>query len=204
TSSFEGTGVRGVATATTGVTYGMFGGVYSTTDDARGAYGRSYGTTGLTYGVYGRSDSNEGIGVYGIAGTTNGISYGVYGVGNVTNGCGVYGEGNTGGKFVSTATANVGVRGYGDGAGGYFEDPGSTGYAYIGSSTYKVAGNGTVNFVQNHPSETNRVIVYACPEGDEVATYTRGTARLSSARRGSLWGRPSSGSQTRNWDSRPM
>jgi hypothetical protein len=33
--------------------------------------------------------------------------------------------------------------------------------------------------VQNHPISSDRVIVYAAPEGDEVATYTRGRARLS-------------------------
>jgi hypothetical protein len=35
-----------------------------------------------------------------------------------------------------------------------------------------------VNFVQNHPLDGTKVIVYAAPEGDEVATYTRGSARL--------------------------
>jgi len=39
-------------------------------------------------------------------------------------------------------------------------------------------GSGTVSFVQNHPYDPSSVIVYAAPEGDEVATYTRGTARL--------------------------
>jgi hypothetical protein len=35
-----------------------------------------------------------------------------------------------------------------------------------------------VSFVQNHPEEAGNVIVYTAPEGDEVATYTRGSARL--------------------------
>jgi hypothetical protein len=37
-----------------------------------------------------------------------------------------------------------------------------------------------MSFVQNHPQRKDRVIVYAAPEGDEVATYTRGTAKLVS------------------------
>lgn len=45
-------------------------------------------------------------------------------------------------------------------------------------STYKIEGTGTVSFVQNHPEDPSSVIVYAAPEGDEVATYTRGTARM--------------------------
>jgi hypothetical protein len=35
-----------------------------------------------------------------------------------------------------------------------------------------------MSFVQNHPYDESRVIVYTAPEGDEVATYTRGSARL--------------------------
>ncbi|MBN1424407.1 hypothetical protein JXA88_07615, partial [Candidatus Fermentibacteria bacterium] len=44
--------------------------------------------------------------------------------------------------------------------------------------SYKILGSGSVDFVQNHPYNGDEVIVYAAPEGDEVATYTRGTARL--------------------------
>ncbi len=36
-----------------------------------------------------------------------------------------------------------------------------------------------VSFVQNHPYDSSKVIVYTAPEGDEVAVYTRGTARLT-------------------------
>jgi hypothetical protein len=41
-------------------------------------------------------------------------------------------------------------------------------------------GNGTKNFVQNHPYDATKSVTYACLEGDEVGTYTRGTARLVS------------------------
>jgi hypothetical protein len=47
-----------------------------------------------------------------------------------------------------------------------------------GYGAYKVVGSGTVSFAQNHPTDNTKMIVYAAPEGDEVATYTRGSARL--------------------------
>ena len=77
-----------------------------------------------------------------------------------------------------TGPEYLGVRAYGSTAGGYFKDYEGSGYAYIGYDTAKVQGTGANNFVQNHPVEKDKVIVYSSPEGDEVATYTRGTSRL--------------------------
>jgi len=71
-----------------------------------------------------------------------------------------------------------GISAYGNAGGGYFQDLNGSGYCYTGDGVYKTHGNGTNSFVQNHPEDMGRVIVYAAPEGDEVATYTRGTARL--------------------------
>jgi hypothetical protein len=94
-----------------------------------------------------------------------------------------YGYG-LGGRFKSTYSYagvgnwNAGVVGYGSWAGGDFSDMNSSSYGEVGYDTYKIFGNGSVDFVQNHPYEKDRVIVYAAPEGDETATYTRGTARL--------------------------
>jgi hypothetical protein len=42
-----------------------------------------------------------------------------------------------------------------------------------------IQGNGAKNFVQNHPYDPTKTIAYASLEGDEVGTYTRGTARLA-------------------------
>jgi hypothetical protein len=100
---------------------------------------------------------------------------------------GITAYGNTaGGSFTDldgsgygfVGLGDEGVVGYGNAAGGYFGDRDSSGDAYVGYSTYKIYGSGTVSFVQNHPADPGAVIVYAAPEGDEVATYTRGTARL--------------------------
>lgn len=72
-----------------------------------------------------------------------------------------------------------GIVGVGVDQGGRFEDSTSGSEARVGHDTYKISGWGSVSFVQNHPYDPASVIVYAAPEGDEVATYTRGTARLS-------------------------
>jgi hypothetical protein len=102
-------------------------------------------------------------------------------------GTGVDGYGNPGGHFHSnwgwTGEANLGylddgVHGYGNYTGGYFADTNSSAWVFVGYSTYKVWGSGSVSFAQNHPYDKGKVIVYAAPEGDEVAVYTRGTARL--------------------------
>lgn len=91
---------------------------------------------------------------------------------------GVAAYGDDGGYFHALDDQGVGVVGFGHHGGGYFEDLGSGNYTRAGYDTYKVAGTGTVNFIQNHPERPGQVIVYAAPEGDEVAVYTRGTARL--------------------------
>jgi hypothetical protein len=90
---------------------------------------------------------------------------------------GTFDDSNSSGH-AEIAKADRGIEAIGNEMGGYFEDIDDANYAQVGYSTYKIWGNGTVNFVQNHPQEADKVIVYTAPEGDEVATYTRGSARL--------------------------
>ncbi|MEX1311587.1 MAG: hypothetical protein AB1Z65_14270 [Candidatus Sulfomarinibacteraceae bacterium] len=106
---------------------------------------------------------------------------------NGLGGYGVWAGGSTdAGWFQATdgtgevwlGTDHRGVYAVGTNYGGFFDDTDTTSNAKVGYSTYKIQGTGAVSFVQNHPEEADRVIVYASPEGDEVATYTRGTARL--------------------------
>jgi hypothetical protein len=85
-------------------------------------------------------------------------------------------DGQSGRSWVGTE--DYGIKGFGDFAGGNFEDTNSSSYGRVGYDTYKIYGTGAVSFVQNHPYDPSSVIVYAAPEGDEVATYTRGAARL--------------------------
>lgn len=78
----------------------------------------------------------------------------------------------------SVANGDDGTNAAGAHTGGHFVDTDSSGSANVGQSTYKILGAGSQSFVQNHPYDSNAVIVYAAPEGDEVATCSRGTARL--------------------------
>ncbi|HJQ99306.1 MAG TPA: hypothetical protein VJ826_13415 [Candidatus Polarisedimenticolaceae bacterium] len=66
----------------------------------------------------------------------------------------------------------------GSGGGGFFKDMVTGNFAAVGQNVSKILGTGSVSFVQNHPYEKDKVIVYTAPEGDEAAVYTRGTARL--------------------------
>jgi hypothetical protein len=59
------------------------------------------------------------------------------------------------------------------------EDLTSGTYGVLGWHATSTTGNGMKSFVQNHPYDPGQVIVYASLEGDEVGTYTRGTARLA-------------------------
>jgi hypothetical protein len=75
---------------------------------------------------------------------------------------------------------NRGIWGKGYFAGGTFSHPNDiTFWADVSTPTKKIQGTGTVSFVQNHPYEKDKVVVYAAPEGDEVAVYTRGSGRLT-------------------------
>jgi hypothetical protein len=110
------TGTVGIATATSGTAYGVYGqsksssgyGIYGSSSDTgvgvRGEGGIGvHGSSIYAYGVYGTSTS--GYGVYGY--TTSG-GYGLYG--ETSSGTGVYGQGSTGVRgYSSTGT---GVRGY--------------------------------------------------------------------------------------------
>jgi hypothetical protein len=136
------------------------------------------------------------------------VGYGEYGIQGYGNGAGAYfkalgatgfawvGEGNfginafgsdRGGHFAQTnggtgaadvAWSDRGIQAIGSDVGGYFGDSNSSAFGMVGYGTYKIYGNGAMSFVQNHPHDKGRVIVYTAPEGDETATYTRGTGQL--------------------------
>lgn len=85
----------------------------------------------------------------------------------------------TGTGYARLGYYDYGIMAYGSTMGGMFLDTFGGDYVYVGYDVYKVYGNGTAGFVQNHPFDKDKVIAYASPEGDEVATYTRGTAKLA-------------------------
>ncbi|UCB52185.1 MAG: hypothetical protein JSV10_09395 [Candidatus Zixiibacteriota bacterium] len=75
--------------------------------------------------------------------------------------------------------SSLGIWAEGAYAGGSFRDTESGNFCHAGYSSYKTYGVGSNDFVQNHPYSKDQVITYAGLEGDEVATYTRGHARLT-------------------------
>ncbi|UCD99143.1 MAG: hypothetical protein JSV42_00005 [Chloroflexota bacterium] len=94
-----------------------------------------------------------------------------------TDASGVYIDNAGWGLYVNNASS-YGVSARGVTAGGYFQDSNSGTYAYVGYGGYGVYSNGTKNFVQEHPTDPNKVIIYASLEGGEAGTYYRGTAQL--------------------------
>jgi hypothetical protein len=181
-NSASGVGVYGLATADTGEAIAVYGQTSST--DGKGVLGEATATVGWTYGVYGKSSSTWGRAVYGEATASTGQTHGGRFVSSSVDGRAVHGEatattGDTWGVIgLSASPLGTGVGGEGGVAGGDFGATSSRAYAKVATISYKIYGNGSVSFVQNHPNNSDRVIVYSAPEGDEVATYTRGRARL--------------------------
>jgi len=173
-------------------------GVDATSDTGTGVFGNSKGGTG----VFGNSDS--GTGVLGVTQSETTDSIGVEGIstfglgvyGHCAGGTGVYGEthGGIGVKGVSILTG-TGVQGFGSlgiGVSGSSE----TSIGVFGTSKSGLAGQfegdvqvkgnlsvtGTKAFVQAHPSDLSREIVYVALEGGEAGTYVRGSGQLQSGK----------------------
>jgi hypothetical protein len=124
--------VSGIASASTGYTYGVRGQAYST--DGTGVQGYVSATTGYTYGVRGQADSTNGVGVQGIAVAATGTTYGVRGWADSTSGMGIYG-----GAYATTGST-YGARGY------VASTSGTAVYGYAGASSGTRKGvYGTVN-----------------------------------------------------------
>jgi hypothetical protein len=151
----------------------------------------AWGTTGVWAAgtlVGGHFEDSDGSGYANVGIGNTGIE--AYGGSNYGDD-GIYATGYSGGDFESSDSSGgraiVGDSNYGIFAthpempsdflveGGY---PFAQVARLLGATHYKVYGSGTVSFVQNHPERSDRVVVYAAPEGNEVAVYTRGTARL--------------------------
>ena len=63
--------------------------------------------------------------------------------------------------------------------GAYFSDKDSGTYAYIAYGSFGIFSNGTKNFIEAHPTDPEKVIVYSSLEGGEAGTYYRGSAQLT-------------------------
>jgi hypothetical protein len=166
-AAFSGYGIQG---------FGATAGGYFTDSDALDS-GYAY----VGYGDYGIQGFGEVAGAYFKDSNGTGYAY----IGNSETG--VAGSGAiAGGHFSQTVESgdayvawnDRGIQASGNDAGGYFSDLNSSAFGLVGYGTYKIYGSGAMSFVQNHPHDKDRVVVYTAPEGDETATYTRGTARL--------------------------
>jgi hypothetical protein len=160
-----------------------------------------------TRGVLGSLVSGGGETAFGILGFQTGPRYGVYGrsFGAVDNSAGVFGASSLD-VPVPNSQANAGVRGQGPvqgvlgigrmwGVHGFIVDAnGVTIAGGILGDSFSIASSGSPpwgvysygnlgalgvkNFVEPHPADPRRVIVYSSIEGRTVDTFFRGTARF--------------------------
>ena len=153
------------------------GGIFNDADQSGRAY-LGYGEVGI---------QAEGNAQGGYFRDFNGTGYARVGYGDL----GIFASGDSdGGQFIAGAPGGWGVEAFGEERGGYFfgntagatfENLSSGAICHVAWGGYKLwCSAGAVSFVQNRPHEKDQVIVYAAPEGDEVATYTRGTGNLES------------------------
>jgi hypothetical protein len=172
TSTPKGTGVLGVASATTGGT-GVVGVSNATSGFTSGVYGRSASTSGSglsgdasatsgnTAGVYGQSASTSGSGVSGSASATSGFANGLFGQAASPGGNGVFGlnTSTSGGNGVNgTSSATTGT------ANGVYGQSAST--SGIGVSGNAMATSGTTSGVYGQSASTSGIGV----SGNALAT----------------------------------
>jgi hypothetical protein len=184
-NSTRGIGVKGVHTDPSYTSPGVHG---KNTGSGAGVVGDRYDSSSGTYSgaIIGRNYGN-GYGIEGISTT----SYGVYGDGYF----GVYGDGTAYGGYFKGGSSGVhggGGSGYGvhgwsdDYIGGYFGTSDANSYGVYSYGDLRVIGDitktGTVSFVEGHPEDPTKEIVYVCLEGGEAGTYTRGSAQLTNGK----------------------
>lgn len=90
-----GTAIFGDATATNGLTRGVFGQIFSSTTASAAVLGEAQATTGQTYGVQGYNFSTGAFstGLSGVSSSSSGTTFGVIGVSTSPNGTGLLGFG---------------------------------------------------------------------------------------------------------------
>jgi hypothetical protein len=147
-------GTFSASSATTGVTFGVVGFTASTTATAAGVWGEDSSDylppTGSTVGVLGTSQTG-----YAVLGQSRYIS--VYGQlrnsSDVSTAAGMLGT--TAGTAADSTTGPWGVFSFGN-----------------------FGATGTKHFVEPHPTDPKKDILYTSLEGREVGTYFRGTASI--------------------------
>jgi hypothetical protein len=176
-SSSGGTALRAVTTSASG--WGIDasakeGGAHIFDSDGSGNAYVAHGHTGVE--AYGNDqggyfqDADNGAYAH--------VGYGNTGITAAGTSAGGYFFDSDGSGWADVGHGDDGIYARGNFSGGDFEDLNSGGWAWVAYQDKKMYGVGIAQFVQNHPYEKDRVIAYTSPEGDEAATYTRGTARL--------------------------
>jgi hypothetical protein len=185
----------GIATCGSGDNGIIASGTYQGGDfhdqDGSGHARIGYGGTGV-YGVGSYAEDN----VYGAGGyfaDVSGPGQAWLGWGSV----GAAGYGDIGGDFgnmsssfprVDAASGQRGITAFGSyigashlghiGFSGYNNIAWTPYHEPVNGGNYSVFGFEPKAFVQNHPADPGRSVVYVAIEGDEAGTYTRGQARL--------------------------
>jgi len=146
-------------------------------------------TSDIGAGILGTS--NSGIGVIGESSSfvgVRGISESSIGVdGESKSGVGVLGESESASGVFGTSESGVGVFGTSkSGVGLHGKSISTNGVAGQFDGNVQVNGNLTVTgnkaFVQAHPTDPEREIVYVALEGGEAGTYVRGSGQLQSGK----------------------
>jgi hypothetical protein len=147
-------------------------GVYASSNSSQGVYGICQGNSD---GVVGNS-LGSGTGVGGLSSTGNGVAgtqmsptgdvenAGVFGSSLAADGNGVIGEANNGSDAYGVWGRST------SGYAGYFEGN----VQVIGN----LAATGTKPFIQAHPTDPSKEIVYVALEGGEAGTYVRGVGQV--------------------------
>jgi len=169
------------------------GGFFYDLDDTSYAFiaNAGYGVyaAGPSYGAVLTSNGGAGVGVFGRGPVNGGYFLNTGSNSEARLGASTYAvdaHGPTAARFVQDGSTGsylyLGYSGYGilgKNYNGIHEiDITDSSWSTIGASPYKVQGNGSVSFVQNHPDDPNEVVIYHAPESSEVNVYTRGSAKL--------------------------
>src|SRR6266566_3069354 len=183
-------GVAGESNSSTGV-FGVSNsggiGVHAISNSGTGVSAQSNSGTGVNgssesgTAVFGESAGNQGIGVQG-----NGAGNQGTGVqGSSPSGTGVYGQSESGIGVIGLSNSSAGVSGLSN-TGVGVEGSSKSGLAGRFFGDVEVQGNlsatGTKPFVQAHPTDPTREIVYIALEGGEAGTYLRGSGQLQSGK----------------------
>ncbi|MBK8598926.1 MAG: hypothetical protein IPP07_09315 [Holophagales bacterium] len=175
-----GQAILGETTGETGLVYGVRGTTESRTGSAAGVKGEATYSSGQTYGVHGTTDStsNCASGIRGESGSAIPCTYnGPVGIWGASSGLsGVVGQ--------SSNASGRGVQGVRVDAAGNFLTTGVLGYTGTSGvhSFQDLTAGGTKSFVEPHPADASREIVYVALEGPEAGTYFRGRGRFAGGR----------------------